>query len=336
MANIIKNLWFEKGNISLPGKTVPCWAYSLNGGIPQVPGPIIEAETGDNIIVVLLNSFLNNSPVEEPASIIFPGQSNVMVSEWPGIIFEPVQPQYDNGRLKSLSNFIEPGSFYFLDALIYRFEAVRPGIFLYESGINPEKQIQMGAYGVLIIRPEGFDNSEHQNYKTAYGTGTNSNYDVEKVLVLGEFDSQMHENINPGEYYNMLDFNPDYWVINGRSYPDTVNNDYSSSQPYGSRIECNPGDKVLLRLLNAGFNTHTLSLGEFQGRIIAENSFPLVNNESDISYERNSITLAAGQSIDLIITPVEKGEYFLYAREYNHLINSEQFPGGMMTKIEVL
>jgi len=37
--------------------------------------------------------------------------------------------------------------------------------------------------------------------------------------------------------------------------------------------------------------------------------------------------------VDVIITPTTTGEYYLCDREYNHLVNNEQFPGGMMTRL---
>lgn len=336
MATIIESLWFVKGSIFLPGKTIPCWGFSRNNQFPQVPGPLIEAEAGNDIFIVLLNSFLNENPVNEPTSIYFPGQENVMASSWPYFDFQPVQPQFQDDILVSLTNYLEPGDYQSSDALIYRFKATRPGIFLYESGTNPEKQIQMGAYGILNIHPVGYNLPEHPSFQTAYGSGTESEYDIQKILVLGEFDSQLHDSVVPGEYYNMLNFNPDNWVINGRAYPDTIEDDFHPGQLYNSTIICNPGDRVLLRLINAGFITHTFSLGQFEGKIIAEDSYPLVNAEQDISYYQNSITLAAGQSIDLIIIPEEIGEYILYSRRYNHLVNNEQFPGGMMTRLEVI
>ena len=37
----------------------------------------------------------------------------------------------------------------------YSFVATNPGTFLYESGTNPEKQVRMGLFGALIVRPAG-------------------------------------------------------------------------------------------------------------------------------------------------------------------------------------
>ncbi len=357
MGTVMKFLWAKTGSLSLPGKTIPFWGFSTFQRDPQVPGPIVEAKAGDKIIIGLFNSFYNSSPIQEPVSIIFPGQENVKVNElehfWRRFMLYfytqndrylsrlalrgsvPVKPQYSEDLMVSLTNYLEPTNYYNLKSIVYNFDAVNPGIYLYESGTNCEKQIQMGLYGVIVIRPIGYDTPGHPNYKTAYGVDTGSEYDVEKILVLGEFDSNMHNNVDSGYYDDMLKFKPDCWVINGRSYPDTLNEDNSSSQPYSSKISCRAGERVLLRIINAGFYTHTLYLGGLLGRVIAEDNFPLKQSGMDATYEKAGFTLGAGQSVDIIVTPTIPGEFYLYAREYNHLVNNEEFPGGMMTKLEV-
>ena len=37
----------------------------------------------------------------------------------------------------------------------YTFTASQPGTYLYESGTNPHKQVHMGLYGALVVRPTG-------------------------------------------------------------------------------------------------------------------------------------------------------------------------------------
>lgn len=336
MGVIRKNLWMKKGIISLAGKTIPFWGFSKRHGKPQIPGPTIRAKVDDIIKIALLNGFLNQDPIEEPISIIFPGQENVKVKKWPfGERYRPVQPQYDDEKLISYTNFVEPTIYDYPNALLYRFKATRPGMFLYESGTNSEKQIQMGAYGAIIVKPKGYNRHSHPNYKTAYGANTRTEYDIEAGLVLGEIDSIMHENVTPNTYYDMLKFNPDYSIINGRVFPETLNNSDNSSQPYRSQIFCKVGQRVLLRIINAGYQNHTLYFGGLHGRVVAEDSFPLVSSDMDATYEKTGITLGAGKSADIILIPTMPGEFYLYDRQYNHIVNNDQFPGGMMTRLNV-
>jgi len=333
MAIIGRILQGSTGFLSLSGGNIPFWGFTdAFRDNPQLPGPFIEATVGDRLIIWLMRNFLK--PVEEPLSILFPGQENVLVKKIPGgpYIYEPVRPQYSSGKMISFTNYLDEKQ----DLIIeYSFIARKPGIYLYESGTNPEKQIQMGLYGIIIIRPVGYNIPGHPNYNTAYGANTNSGFDVEKILVLSEIDSAMHNDVAPNVYYDMLKFKPDNWVINGRTFPDTVNEDNNSSQPYGSEINCRVGQRVLLRIVNAGLQNHTLNLGNFVGLAVAEDSYPLKTPSLDATYEKTSVTLGSGQRMDIIITPNASGEYYLFDREYHHLVNNDHFPGGMMTKINV-
>lgn len=328
MAIVVRILWVDQGTLVLPGKTVPFWGLGTPGlEAPALPGPIINATVGDTVFVMLYRG------MSIPVSLIFPGQRNVFMrrstSGW-----ERVRPQYQDGSMISLTNYLDPD----VDAWIwYRFRAQRPGIYLYEAGTNPGIQVQMGIYGVIIIRPRGYSQSSPY-YRTAYGADTGTNYDIERILVLGEIDTVLHDSIVQGLDYSILSYSPDYWIINGRSYPDTVKDDDDPSlprQPLGSLIQARVGQRVLLRVINAGALNHTLHFGGLIGRVIAGDSFPLASSAVDTTYQKTAVTIGSGQSYDIIITPKHPGEYYLRAREYNRIVNVDSFPGGMLTKMIV-
>ena len=61
----------------------------------------------------------------------------------------PAQPQFDvSGNLTSLTNAAAPGR-----SVTYSFVAPEPGSYVYESGTSPAKQVPMGLFGALIVRP---------------------------------------------------------------------------------------------------------------------------------------------------------------------------------------
>jgi FtsP/CotA-like multicopper oxidase with cupredoxin domain len=326
VALVIKNLWVKDGNISLAGKTVPFWGFAPSGGgTPILPGPLIEAEVGDMIWVNL-----HNRSIPYPVSVMFPGQENVFTRSGLGL-WARVRPQYENNVIVSLTDYLEPGQNM---PVRYLFQAVKPGVYLFESGTSPELQVQMGLWGILIVRPKDYSSQ----LKTAYGANTGSEFDVEQVLVVSDVDSTMHTALNQGISYNLLDYAPDCWLINGRSCPDTLKNDDDAdlpNQPYSSLISAKVGQRVLLRIINAGFLNHTLQLGGLTGRVVAGDSFSFISATSDVSYQKTAITLGAGQSFDVILIPETPGEYYFYAREYGQVVNDDIFPGGMMTKMTV-
>ena len=331
MALVRVSLWAKYGTISLAGRPLAFWGLGAGaGGAPTLPGPALEATAGDTVEVVL-----RNPGFAQPVSLIFPGQGEVSVLDAGGG-FRRVAPQYHDGAIVSLADYLEPDA---ESSITYRFRAAKPGIYLYESGTRPEIQVQMGLYGIVVVRPSGHDLQGHPNYKTAYGAGTGSEYDLERILILGEIDSRLHEAVAQGAAYDILNFAPDHWLINGRCYPDTLASDGDPglpSQPRGAGLRVKTGQRVLLRIVNAGFQHHTLVLGGLTGRVVAGDGFPLVSPDLDASYHKSALTLGSGQSYDVILIPEEPGEYFFHAGEYHHLVNDGLFPGGMMTKMEVV
>jgi len=184
----------------------------------------------------------------------------------------------------------------------YVFTASEPGTYLYESGMN--RQALMGLYGALIVRPA----TANQAYD-----GSASGYDVEAVLVLSEIDPNF--NADPNNF-NLVDYAPKYWLINGEAYPDT---DF---------ISADAGDRVLLRYLNAGSLHHTMALLGTHQRVIAKDAYP-----ATYPYDVVPETIPAGSTLDTIATIPAEGTYWVYNRQL-HLDNAGVFPGGMLTFIE--
>jgi manganese oxidase len=318
MAVVNQRLWAKQGILDMPdGLSVPFWGFATTpNGKPQLPGPFINAKVGDTIRITLRND------LNVVVSLIFPGQTNIPV------------PVKSNGVFVSFNTHALPGQ-----TVQYTISALRPGVFLYESGTEPEKQVSMGLYGAILIHPDKVNNPSHPDYKTAYGSNTGSDFDIEKVLILSDLDSRLNSNAGTGNPFNILDFEPQYWLINGRSFPHSVlpdNVSFLQSQPVSSKVNAIPGQKVLLRLINAGSQNHTFRLEGLTARVVAIDGWPLVTQVSNASYLKNTIIIAAGESYDLIFTPGTVGQYYLHDRDLHHLCNVNQYPGGMATRLDVL
>lgn len=315
-STIIKHCWAKAGTVTMPGAsgtvTIPVWGYSDDSCPCMIPGPIIEATEGDTVQVTLHNT------LAEPVSMIFPGQQ-----------IAPLPVKDAAGRFISFTDHADPQT-----SVTYLFTAARPGTYRYESGTHPEKQVQMGLYGVLIVRPAGFDPSDPATW-TAYGPDTRSEYDKEQALVLAELDSHLHATIEAGMSYDLLDYKPDWWTINGRAFPDTLAPDSISSQPMGARITATANQRILLRLLNAGNQHHSLHFGGLPARVVGEDGRPRKTATLDATYEKRTLTIASGQTYDVILVPTASGEIYIYDRDLHHATNESNFPGGMMTRVDV-
>ncbi len=140
------NLTAIDGYTSEPdGNAIYNWGYAYTGpgatGAFQLPGPVLCANQGDVIDVNLTNTL----PVA--TSIQFPGQNNVTSNGTP---VGPVPDPDGSGNLRSLVPEAAAGA-----TVSYSFTAGQAGTYLYESGSDPQLQVQMGLFGAVVVRPVG-------------------------------------------------------------------------------------------------------------------------------------------------------------------------------------
>ena len=188
--------------------------------------------------------------------------------------------------------------------------------------------------------------------KYAYndGDGTTA-YDVEYPLQIHGFDPNFHfvgMTFNPEGFADMKD---KYFLLNGRSYPDTVTTgpletksaDGSEhfSQPLPSIINIPSGQKALLRISDLDVSEYqTLASLGIPMKVIGYNAKLLRDQAgNNMYYNTNSITLAGGESLDVILdaTGYTAGQvFYLYTPNLDHLSNDAENFGGLMTEIHIL
>jgi hypothetical protein len=193
----------------------------------------------------------------------------------------------------------------------------------------------------------------------AFGTGTSgyayndgdgsTYYDVEYPIQIHGFDPNFHfvgMTFNPEGFADMKD---KYFLLNGRSYPDTVtpgplytmSSDGSNhfSQPLPSIISLTQGQKALLRISDLDVTEfQTLASLGIPMQVVGYNAKLLRDQAgNNLYYTTNSITLGGGESLDVILdsTNVPKGTYYLYTPNLDHLSNDAENFGGLMTEVHV-
>src|SRR5436853_1670565 len=151
---------------------------------------------------------------------------------------------------------------------------------------------------------------------------------------------------NPEGFADMKD---KYFLLNGRSYPDTVTPgplqtqtaDGAShfSQPLPAIINIPAGGRALLRISDLDVSEYqTLASLGIPMHVIGYNAKLLRDQEGhNMDYYTNSITLGGGESLDLILdsTGVPAGTYYLYTPNLDHLANDAENFGGPMTEVRV-
>ena len=298
----IFNLTTKTGYISLPdGNTAFMWGYSSGFGSFQHPGPVLCVNAGDTVTVILRNT------LPEAASIVFPGQVNVLANG------TPAQPELSGaGATTSLTNTAAAGG----GTATYSFVAGDPGTYLYESGTNPEKQVRMGLFGALIVRPSavpagaavGSIASEYANNRA----DSRFNPAEEFMVLLSEIDPYQHQAVENNKSFNMNTYHPRYWLINGRGFPDSIADNGASwlpTQPYGALAKVGEFDRAavpadqpgMARYLNVGTEDFPFHPHGNNGLVVARDGRALEGPAGeDLSFEKFAINIGPGQTWDVI------------------------------------
>ena len=267
------NLKAKSGHITTPdGDSLLVWGYALNDGPMQYPGPTLIVNQGDTINITLGNT------LSVPVSMTFPGQKSVFkLGGITGLMTKEAAPA---GTVQ------------------YSFIANEPGTYMYQSGTNPELQIEMGLFGALIVRPP----TANQAYSHA-----DTSYDYEYLFLLSEMDPTIHHKVETGQPIDNNNYNPVLWFINGRNAPDTMAGagvPWLPNQPYNSLPRVHPGDKALCRVITASRNTHPFHMHGNHFRVIARDGSLLKSSSSagvtDLSYENFTLHATPGSTYDAI------------------------------------
>jgi len=271
----------------------------------------------------------------------------------------------------------------------YYYLAPDAGTYFWHCHITPPEHLQMGMVGQIYVRPRqnrvpagsslySALQTQQLNLRTAcnpaadilctnplpasntvaraatgnyaYNDGDGSTYyDVEYPIQIHGFDPNFHfvgMTFNPEGFTDMKD---KYFLLNGRSYPDTVTPGSLQtvsadgvghfSQPLPSIINITAGQKALLRISDLDVTEYqTLASLGIPMKVIGYNAKLLRDQAgNNLYYTTNSITLAGGESLDVILdsTGVPSGTYYLYTPNLDHLSNDAENFGGLMTEVIV-
>jgi len=299
--------------VTLPDGTlvsVPMWGFALDangnnvldpGEEPTVPGPRITVAPGDDTLQVWLTNTL-----ADPVSIIVLGQK-----------FDATVVRNGDGRVVSMTKETAPGA-----TVSYEFTDLRPGTFLYESGTHQAVQVQMGLYGAMT--KDAVAAVPATSPAEAYAGLA---YAHEALLLYSEIDLALHQAVNDGTYgvagmgpTSTINYKPSLFLINGESYA----NELSPAIAAGVA-----GEQTLIRLLNAGLETHAPLIDDGLLSIVAEDGapYPLARNQA-------AVQLAAGKTTDVLWTPPGAAVYRLYDRMLA-LNAAGQAPAGMIARLSV-
>lgn len=237
-----------------------------------------------------------------------------------------------------------------------------PGTYMYHCHVEDAEHVQMGMNGLVFVRPAQDGNTSlYPSGKYVYNDGDGSTgFDREFGMHLSEMWALAHWNDSHIQETLWSGYKPDFSMMNGRVYPDTIapsgqGPDIGGSgeliapagypnlqyQPVSSLINCNAGERVLLRFTNLGYMQASMTLEGIEMNIVGKDATFLRNDTTDISYKTNTIVIGAGESYEAIFTaPPYSGAgydtYLLYNRNFSRSHSLGAFGvGKQMTEIRV-
>lgn len=291
------HLYATDGYLTLPDNTqVYIWGYSLQNekGTAVYPAPKLVVNEGDQVEVILTNIGPKKEGIKRLAHTIH---------------FHGLDTDQANDGVPHTSEDILVG-----DSFTYRFTATHAGTYFYHCHVDTVEHLQMGMHGAFIVKAkDGADQA---------WTGGPS-YNKEYTFVLNEIDPDWHKAVEDGKSYDRTDFHPRYWTINGKAYPDTEGDPSTS-------IEGKVGDTVLVRLINSGYQTHSMHLHGHHFKVIASDGRPL-----PVVEEKDTINVGAGERYDLLITFTQSGNYPFHSHNIIDNTNNGVYPGGLHTMVSI-
>jgi FtsP/CotA-like multicopper oxidase with cupredoxin domain len=178
-------------------------------------------------------------------------------------------------------------------------------------------------------------------------------YDVEYPIQIHGFDPNFHFVGMTFNAEGFVDMKDKYFLLNGRSYPDTVSQGPQGtqssdgrmhySQPMNAVINIPAGGKALLRISDLDVTEYqTLASLGIRMHVIAYNAKMLRDQAgNNMDFYSNSITLGGGESLDVILDASDTSTYkagqvfYLYTPNLDHLSNDAENFGGLMTEVHI-
>lgn len=327
-------------------------------GTATIPGPMIWGEVGDNIYITLINIGMKELPDFMDLHTVHMHGAHVatQLDGFPESSFGV--PMWEN------TAEAPPNATYY-------FHPEDPGTLMYHCHVEASEHVQMGMYGALVIYPSMGSLAKNGITKCGkcgcwklYGeelyhipkTATNRNFaynnihsyfDKEYVMLLSDIDSRWHQNVydqgqpNPPAPFNPVDFKPDFWLVNGRAFPDTLtqhpltpdagSNSNLTQINYESYVHVKTNEKFLLRMINMGYQVVPWHIHGWHFMVVGKDShlspfLAFAEAHKHINHQLTEMgftnTIGSGETYDLIISADDKRKVYR-----NYIVNGQDgFP----------
>ncbi|MEM7050131.1 MAG: multicopper oxidase domain-containing protein [Acidobacteriota bacterium] len=119
---------------------------------------------------------------------------------------------------------------------LYSFTASAAGSFLYRDDNTAGIATAMGLSGPLVVMPAGITDRLYPGAPV---------FDQQYTLVMQDIDDRLNAAVAAGGSYNLDNYEPNYFFLNGLSFPDTKND-------AETMLMITTGEDVAIRFINGG------------------------------------------------------------------------------------
>jgi FtsP/CotA-like multicopper oxidase with cupredoxin domain len=257
--------------------------------------------------------------------------------------------------------------------LTYFYRPHREGTYMWHCHFEDVEHVQMGMTGIVFVRPLQDGTPIGGFTKFAYNDGDGSTgYHRHFAILLNEVWKNFHDGDRDIQESIATDYEPQWFTLNGRCYPQTTlpndhhgedsgitteNANYGTqdrSQPNSSLVQANPGERILLRLADLGYQQHAMQLPGIPMHVVGQDASLLRDGTTDTSYWTSTLYLGPGEARDVLFdAPAYDANspggtdgvgpynvYYFKNRDWRRLSSLGSpgpggAPSGMMTEVRV-
>ena len=291
---------------------------SRAGRLVRMPSPTLRVEQGDEVRVVLENTHYF------PHTIHFHGGDHPF----------RVDGQGNDGVPQVSETPVMPA-----ERRTYRFRPRAAGSFFYHCHVQPNVHVLMGLGGLFVVEPAAAGNRVQS---VNIGAGrvrhpsrpSRERFDREYDLVYQGVDPRLHglirESNDPRVVQEAMHRRyadgrrqPTQFLLNGRSFPYTVRE---------SQIQVRTGERVRLRVLNAGSEQVDLHTHGHRATVLAYDGVPV---DGPRRVTRDVFQIGASQRLDLLLHTRDDGRlasgpgvWFMHDHREKAVTTNGVAPGG--------
>lgn len=175
-----------------------------------------------------------------------------------------------------------------------------PGVF---EGVDPSsvEGQYMGLKMLVVVAPEKDD------------------FDKTFVWCLRDFERALCKKIEGGASFNLSQYKPDYFAINGFIYPETMNDPLST-------ITGKVGDKIRVVMYGAGMAGHSIHFHGYHVEVLSSNKYPKKKG-----LMKDTVPIKRGEIVVLELVPHQPGEYPVHNHNLAAVMSGGMYPNGQFS-----